>query len=530
MSRALAIFLSLSLPGQGFAQTVSATRAGSSPAGAIGAAGTIQTAPSALTMPSMSLLAPSLNPGFSAAPNPALSPVLSPVSAAPSAIETVAAIPAAVPSALVPAKAVAMPASAPEAAKPAQAGLLLAGAPVSPKDGEAKSEDGVAAKISAWFDGGAAKKSDAPVDPANLKAFVVRHGEPMREITLAEAAAHRGPMRLLTAKNDPRGLDAGHAAALGAAGHVQQERLAVEWNPKGSAEETAADAPTPTKGIVNKLLWLPRELKFLGRTFGASLVKPLPSEILGGLATKSFPLVTSIGVYWATVGLAHPLALAGLIALSVTQEVFHGFYLKSWNNFQEALRRARGFNYQMFFNLAYMQGFGTLYRLLSWTANPASVTPPWSVHYWKDMAVMSVVGTFFGVLGYNALNELYAKGAIKRWQHSGIQQLRDLCFLLAAPFFASGSMTMFWAIFVFQQVLDLVIAIWAARAKTRDIVFVTSDAVAASPEFKAKYPAEGVKVEPALKQAGRAVVENPLVRLMTWPARALWKAVRGGKK
>ena len=256
----------------------------------------------------------------------------------------------------------------------------------------------------------------------------------------------------------------------------------------------------------------------------------MPSEILGGIATKSFPLATSIGVYWATAGLAHPFALAGLIALSVTQEVFHGFFLKSWNTFQESLRKSRGFNYQMFFNLAYMQGFGTLYRLLSWSANPSSVTPPWSVHYWKDMAVMSVVGTFFGVLGYNSLNALYAKGTINRWQHSGIQQVRDLGFLLAGPFFASGSMTVFWSIFLFQQSLDLAISIWAGRAKAHELVFVTSAAVAGSAEFQNKYPAAGVTIEPPLKQAATAVFDNPLVRLMTWPARALWKLVRGGKK
>ena len=143
---------------------------------------------------------------------------------------------------------------------------------------------------------------------------------------------------------------------------------------------------------------------------------------------------------------------------------------------------------------------------------------------------MSVIGTFFGVLGYNALNTLYAKGSIKRWQHSGIQQVRDLCFLLAAPFFASGSMTVFWGIFLFQQSLDLAIAIWAGRAKAREVVFVTSAPVAASAEFKEKYPAAGVVIEPPLRQAGKAVFDNPLVRLMTWPARALWKLVRGGKK
>ncbi|UPT73741.1 MAG: hypothetical protein M0D55_18125 [Elusimicrobiota bacterium] len=525
MSRALAILLSISLPGTSFAQTYSASRSGASPAGAAGSAGTIQTAPAGVALLPMSLLAPSLNPGFAPAVSPALLAMPSAVSAAPSAIELVSAIPA-LPAALAPVKAVP---SAGEAMKPS-APALRSGVPAAPsKDAAAKTQDSWTAKISAWFDGGAAKKDDGPVDHGILKAFVVKHGQPMREITLAEAAAHRGAFRLLTAKNDPRGLSASHAAQFGGKARVQQEAIAIDWSPK-AVETAAAEKAPETKGLKAKLLAPFREAKFLAKAFSSSLVKPLPSEILGGLATKSFPLVTSIGVYWATVGPAHPVALGGLIALSVFQEVFHGFYLKSWNNFQETLRRARGFNYQMFFNLAYMQGFGTLYRLLSWTANPASVTPPWSVHYWKDMAVMSVVGTFFGVLGYNALNELYAKGAIKRWQHSGIQQLRDLCFLLAAPFFASGSMTVFWAIFLFQQALDLAIAIWAARAKTREVVFVTSDAVAASPEFKEKYPEAGVKIEAALKQAGRAVVDNPLVRLMTWPARALWKAVRGGKK
>jgi hypothetical protein len=306
----------------------------------------------------------------------------------------------------------------------------------------------------------------------------------------------------------------------------------VDWSPKAAPASPAAASVERkiSTSLASKLLWPFREAKFLGKLFKDSLVKPLPSEIFGGLATKSFPLVTSIGVYWAAAGLAHPVALVGLITLSVVQQVFHGFFLKSWNNFQEGLVKARGFNYQMFFNLAYMQGAGTIYRLLTWSANPADVTPPWSVSYWKDMALMSVIGTFFGVLGYNALNALYAKGSIKRWQHSGIQQVRDLCFLLAAPFFASGSMTLFWTIFLFQQSLDLAIALWAGWAKSREVVFVTSGSVAASAEFQAKYPAAGVVIEPPLKQAVKAVFDNPLVRVMTWPARALWKLVRGGKK
>ncbi len=522
-SGVLAVLLSASIPGGAFAQNYSASRAGVAGGSAVsGAAATVSLVPSGFGVLTLSLSAPSIAPGLTPlpgiTPTATLTPILHAAGAKAAVIPAALAAQALIAAALVPVALISAPSVAAKDEKP--------GAPTWTE------------KLAVMFDGGAKKVADeTPLDPVNLKAFVVSHGRPMTEITLAEAAARGGQVRLLTAKNDPSGLTEKHVAQIGtilrgggSTAKIQQEKLAVEWSAKSAPATEAPVEKTAAPTLGSKLLWPLREAKFLAKTFAASLVKPLPSEILGGLATKSFPLVTSIGVYWATVGPAHPLALTGLIVLSLAQEIFHGFYLKSWNNFQESLRRARGFNYQMFFNLAYMQGFGTLYRLLSWSANPASVTPPWSGHYWKDMAVMSVAGTFFGVLGYNSLNALYAKGAISRWQHSGIQQVRDLCFLLAAPFFASGSMTVFWAIFIFQQSLDLAISIWAGRAKAREIVFVTSAPVAASAEFKDKYPLAGVVIEPPLKQAVQAVVDNPLVRLLTWPARALWKLVRGDRK
>lgn len=548
LSGVLAVLLSASIPSGAFAQSFSAARVGASAESSVsGAAGTVQIVPGAFgALTPLSMSVPSLASSLTAAPSITQAALAAAIQNAPSANSVVGAIPV-LPAALAAARpaAAAQPlklATAKAATEPYGEGVSLPYAVgKGPKDEKAGSQTWTE-KLAAMFDGGAKKSADEPpLDPANLKAFIVRHGQPMTEITLAEAASRGGQLRLLTAKNDPSGLTEKHAAQVGAilrggaTKAVQQEQLAVDWSPKAAAAAPSAQAaPTAeTKApssLGSKLLWPFREAKFLAKTFAASLVKPLPSEIIGGLVTKSFPLVTSIGVYWAAAGLAHPVALVGLITLSVAQQVFHGFFLKSWNNFQEALSKARGFNYQMFFNLAYMQGAGTIYRLLTWSANPTSVTPPWSVNYWKDMALMSVIGTFFGVLGYNSLNALYAKGSISRWQHSGIQQVRDLCFLLAAPFFASGSMTLFWAIFLFQQSLDLAISIWAGRAKARPIVFVTSAAVAASAEFKAKYPAEGVVIEPPLKQALKAVVDNPLVRVMTWPARALWKLVRGGKK
>ncbi|MBI2386437.1 MAG: hypothetical protein HYV14_10535 [Elusimicrobia bacterium] len=532
----IAVILSASIPTSSFAQAVSASRAGASaPSSVSAAAGTVSIVPSAFgALTPLPLSAPSMTPGLT--PAPGITPTaLAAAQAAPSAAQVVGAIPA-LPAALAPIR----PAAATRPLELSQVQVVPAAAFVAPsaaKD-EAATSKTWTEKLAAMFDGAKKSAAEPALDPSGLKAFVVRHGRPMTEITLAEAAARKGQVRLLTAKNDPSGLSEKNAAQVGALlgvaakGKIEQEKLAVDWSPKTAAAPQAAPA-TEKKGPTSlgaKLLWPFREAKFLAKLFKDSLVKPLPSEILGGLATKTFPLVTSIGVYWAAAGLAHPVALVGLIALSVVQQVFHGFYLKSWNNFQEGLVKARGFNYQMFFNLAYMQGAGTIYRFLTWTANPASVTPPWSVGYWKDMALMSVIGTFFGVLGYNALNALYAKGSIKRWQHSGIQQVRDLCFLLAAPFFASGSMTLFWAIFLFQQSLDLGIALWAGWAKSREIVFVTSASVAGTAEFKAKYPEAGVVIEPPLRQAVKAVFDNPLVRVMTWPARALWKLVRGGKK
>lgn len=534
-SGVIAVLLSASLPASSFAQNLSAARAGASAQSSVSAAaGAVSIVPSAFGgLIPLSPSALSMTPVLTPAPGIAPAALAAAIGAAPAAVSAVGAVPV-----LPAARAGVRPAVQALKVSPAAPAALFV-APSAPAKDEAASRTWTE-KLAAMFDGGAKKPAaETSFDTGNLKAFVVRHGQPMTEITLAEAASRRGQVRLLTAKNDPTGLNEKHAAQVGAllrggkTKAVQKESLAVDWSPKAAAAAKTAAAPAEAKApssLASKLLAPFREARFLGKMFKDSLVKPLPSEILGGLATKTFPLVTSIGVYWAAAGLAHPVALAGLITLSVAQQVFHGFFLKSWNNFQESLVKARGFNYQMFFNLAYMQGAGTIYRFLTWTANPSSVTPPWSANYWKDMALMSVIGTFFGVLGYNALNALYAKGAISRWQHSGIQQVRDLSFLLAAPFFASGSMTMFWAIFLFQQSLDLAIALWAGRAKAREIVFVTSAALAESAEFKAKYPVEGVFLEPPLKQALKAVVENPLVRVMTWPARALWKLIRGGKK
>jgi hypothetical protein len=482
-----------------------AFRAGAESAASVNAGGASAATPAPLSLTPLSFTAP-LSAGapsaaaaasaLAAAPALSLLPAASAVPAPAVLIAAAPALAAAAASAPALAKAFAHAASDGPAARPRVSSGERAQAP----------ED---AKLGAMFDGG---KS---LDPESVKVFLVRHGQAPVATTLAtlgsllkaEPDAARslnknGGVRLVLGNADGAALAASaefkskypSALGLNEISPLKQAwdglignpivKLAVlpfkllsrAVNPAAKTDAPVAPSARPT---VAGLLSLPgraiAEARFLGRTFRDSFTKPLTSEVLGGIATKSFPLATSIGVYWTTVGMSHPLAMAGLMALSLTQEVFHGIFLNTWNNFQESLSRMRGFSYQMYFNLAYMQGFGALYRALSWSANPHKTIPPWSPFYWKDVMVMSLVGTFFGTLGYNGLNTLYAKGRLKRWQRSGIQQLRDVLFLLAGPFFATGSMHAFWALFIFQQALDFTIALIARRAQTRTILYVAAE-------------------------------------------------------
>lgn len=493
----LAVIIALTAPQEALAQAVSAARAAS--AGRSAPLAILPAAAAPAVLPMSGLAAPALIA-------PALPPIAIVASRAAAAAPLVRAAAPAAPAAL-------RPAAEAKSASPALPALAAAGTSAASASARKTDAPESADPGKPLFDGAGEK----------YKAFVVVHGRSAVEVPLAGAGKAAKRARLLVAPNDPAGVsekDAGAVKALlGAGAKLETDKLAVQWTaateeaPPGSAAPAARLSPL-------------RELRFLARAFAESLVRPTSAEVIGGVVTKAFPVVTTIGVFWATIGVTHPAIFAALVALNLAQQVFHGAFLKSWNNFQERLSRERGFNYQMFFNLAYMQGAGMIYRGLSWIADPKAVIPPWSPAYWKDVAVMSVLGTFFGTLGYNGLNALYAKGAIGRWQHSAIQQLRDLFFLLAGPFFATGSMGLFWAVFALQQSIDLAIGLWAGRAASRPVVIVVSAAVAASPEFRAAFPADGLKVEPPLKQALRAMRDNPITRLLTWPLRALAGALK----
>jgi hypothetical protein len=508
-----------------FAQVVGASAEGASVSGSAsgasvsaGAASISASAPAPLALTASAFAAP-LTAAAPAAPSAAalsspaaLVAAASPVpAAAPALAPALAAAPAAA------ARAAEAPASLPAPAAAALKSLPAAASGSSRKASEPsaapakeKSAESRAGEAAALFDGAQA---------SGAKIFIVSHGRAPVETTvagldqvlkddpeLARGLNKKGSVRLVLGNRPAAELAASkefaakYPSALGLAevSPVKQAWGGLVSNPltrlvalpfklisravkPGPKPETAPPRLT-LAGVAAMPERIIAEARFLARTFRDSMTKPLTSEVAGGLATKSWPLAVSLGVYWTTVGLAHPFTMAGLMALSLFQETFHGIFLNTWNNFQENLSRLRGFSYQMYFNLIYMQGFGAMYRALSWSANPHKTIPPWSPFYWKDVLVMSLVGTFFGTLGYNGLNTLYAKGRLKRWQRSGIQQLRDVLFLLAGPFFATGSMHAFWGLFIFQQALDLTIALLAWRASTRTILYAVAEGDAAAPE------------------------------------------------
>jgi hypothetical protein len=524
--RLLPVFLSalLVLPNSPFvvsaaAQVVGAAESGSASASAGGssAAGAVSAAaPAPLALTAQVFAAPLTAGAMTAAP-----------AASPAGVRIALAAPSTLAAAAAPAPAPARVAAARPAALESPASLeapssakALSAAPAASAAGPARKEKAGSDSFEAA--GEDARAGAALFDGQKVKVFMVSHGRAPVETTLAsldsalkanpDAAAglnKNGVVRLVLGNRSAAELAASpefkakYPGALGIAevSPVKQAWSGIVGNPllklialpfkllyravrPGPKEKTGRpDAPRFTLAGVAALPGrVIAESRFLGRTFRDAMTKPLTSEVLGGIATKSWPLAVSIGVYWTTVGLAHPVAMAGLMALSLSQEIFHGIFLNTWNNFQESLSRLRGFSYQMYFNLAYMQGFGAMYRAFSWSANPHKTIPPWSPFYWKDVLVMSLVGTFFGTLGYNGLNTLYSKGRLKRWQRSGIQQLRDVLFLLAGPFFATGSMHAFWALFIFQQSLDFTIALIAWRARTRTILYAVAEGDASGPD------------------------------------------------
>lgn len=196
-----------------------------------------------------------------------------------------------------------------------------------------------------------------------------------------------------------------------------------------------------------------QELIYLCRTFTAASQKPTWQQVVAGAAAKG-PVTFLALTAWCALFLPyHWPAFLCIATVCTLQNAFHGIFVATWLNFQSILERERGIGYQLCFNLGYMQITAALFRFVTWTAIDGTV-PPWSLSYWRDMSVMTLVGTFFGSLGYNGMNELHRKDYLTDNFRAYLQHFRDMFTLVNGFFFGAGLVLAYWSIFVFQQIFD----------------------------------------------------------------------------
>jgi hypothetical protein len=192
---------------------------------------------------------------------------------------------------------------------------------------------------------------------------------------------------------------------------------------------------------------------------------PTRSELIGGLISKGPGLLGSIA-WWANLLFAsNPVIFGMIVVLSVALEAFHGVWVHTWQEFQ-AIIGSRGFVYQTVLNVVYMQLTLAAFRMLTWVAIPSTALP-WHLSYWRDVSIMTVVGSVSGTLGYRGLNALYDKGRMSRRTRSGVLQGRDFLLVLTSAIFASNSMALFWIIFSAQQLFDCSIFVVGRLVRSR---------------------------------------------------------------
>ena len=400
-------------------------------------------------------------------------------------------------------------------------------------------------------------------DLDELHVFLVREGRPAVRTTLgaldgllraepALAAALNtvGKVRVVVDVRAPAGglqpadIKRAESAlrARGVTAPLQSEKIAVGGErtaaaaPSAEAESPAPSEPAATgtvfkRGIVRPLTWPFREAAFLARSMKAAYTKPQFWEVIGGLGTEGVSFGLTATTYVAAITWQHPWVLGASLAMLLAQNAFHGFWLNTWTNFQDNLNKFRGPTYQTVFNWVYFQASGVVYRTLAWAAHPATTVAAWTLEYWKAIGLMSIVGTFCGVLGYNGLNQLYDKGRINRWQRSAIQQGRNLLFLGSGPLYGAGVLWLFWPLFWSLQALDLILFTASLIAKSCPVLYVADEGTALAPEFKKKYPAtaavETVSPGDQAKTALKAQPPVMLLLLLYKGGRYLWRKVKG---
>jgi hypothetical protein len=269
-------------------------------------------------------------------------------------------------------------------------------------------------------------------------------------------------------------------------------------------------------------LLLAKEAAFVWREFRTSLSLPSKEEVGLTLLARSWPVYFSATAYIALFLPGHPAQFAAIMALTLALKAFHGFWVDTWATFQDRITRKRSYTYSTMFNLVYGQVTGIFFRLIAWSAIPNTVAP-WMLTYWRDMGIMTLVGTFFGTLGSQAINDLYNGGVISRRSRSWILVGRSTAFDLPGLFFRVGLMKLFWISFAIQQSLDVVTYLAAQFFRRRAILYVVAPEVAASPEFRGRYAMTPEAPVSAVRKAMRALIDNPVV----YPFAALWRWLAG---
>lgn len=543
---ALCAALILAMPGPAvWGQTVSIVRGAAAPGVAAVPAIPSPVSPAALGAGLPSLLNPSLSPSPAPSPLSSVAPLSVAARTAPAAVAPFAPVAALATVRAIPVSPAAL------AATPLRSAAATAGRLAAPEPAKASAS---VQDPAAFFDG--------------ARAFLSVPGHAPREVALSEiegllaadeparsALSRKGRVRIVLAKGAPAVEPVVARAALARIGidrpveveSILLERRTTESKPeaapvsnavkKGSMLATGLKAigwsafaglallQTPTAfaaALGLGAVLLAKDAAFAWKAFRSSLSKPSKEEVGLTLLARSWPIYFSVTAYVALFLPGSPVAFTAILALTLALKAFHGFWVDSWATFQDRLARERSYTYATMFNLVYGQVTGIAFRLIAWSAIPNTVAP-WMLSYWRDMGIMTLVGTFFGTLGAQAINDLYNGGVISRRGRSWLLVGRSTAFDLPGLFFRVGLMKLFWITFAIQQSLDVVTYLAAQFFAPRAILYVVAPEVAASAEFRGRYAMTPEAPVSPVRKAMRALVDNPVV----YPFAALWRWYSG---
>lgn len=266
---------------------------------------------------------------------------------------------------------------------------------------------------------------------------------------------------------------------------VDLESMAALKTEKDAVEAEAAEPAAPTS-VLGKIA---AEPGWLRRQFRSSVTPPTRDEIVTGVYTRLAFIALNVYFLAPTFLPHHVVAFLMLAGLTVVLKTFHSFWVDSWATFRGRLARLRGMGYLAGFDFLYGQLVAMIYRTISYFSLP-NITPFWTVQYWKDMGIMTFIGTIVGTIAAQSLTDLYEKGVISRKGRSTANQVRMLAMDGSGYFFKTGLMHNFWPIFLAQQGLDVLLSLFAWRSKPRAILYISTSELSLAQDYREQYPVQ----------------------------------------